>query len=95
MRSQLYDDGVKRINAKIEIPMSLEDVGQYIISAVVNGKVEIDEVTKLNKRELLRLAKTEIYDNGVEDAFKIDTTTVPDANAIVRNYVKNMFTELV
>lgn len=95
MRAQLYEDGVKRINAKIEIPMSLDDVGQYVMSALINNKVDLDEVQKLNKRELLRLAKTEIYDNGVEDAFSVDTERMPEANIIVRNYIKNMFPELV
>lgn len=94
MRAQIYEDGVKRINAKLEIPMSVDDVGQYIMSALMNGKVELDEVQKLNKRELLRLAKSEIYDNGVEDAHKQDTSKAVEANIIVRNYVKNMFPEL-
>ena len=95
MRAQVHEDGVKRINAKIEIPMSIDDVGQYVMSAIINGKIEVDGVQKLNKRELLRLAKSEIYDNGVEDAFKYDTTIYLEATIIVRNYVKNMFPELV
>lgn len=94
MRSQQYDDGVKRINAKLEIPMALDDVGVYIMSAIINDKTNIDEVTRLNKRELLRLAKNEIYDNGVRDAFKHNLDTMPEANAIVRNYIKKMFPEL-
>jgi hypothetical protein len=94
MRAQKYEDGVMRINAKIEIPMSLDDVGVYVMSAIINNKTDIDDVTSLNKRELLRLAKSEIYDNGVRDAFKHDLEKSPAANAIVKNYIKKMFPEL-
>tara|TARA_B110000444_G_scaffold205085_1_gene198197 strand:- start:237 stop:524 length:288 start_codon:yes stop_codon:yes gene_type:complete len=95
MRAQIYPDGVKRINAKIEIPMTHIDVAEYVLSAIVTENVNLDQVQRLNKRELLRVAKDEIYTQGV-DAPKqqlkgVDTET----NIIVRNYVKNMFPELV
>ena len=95
MRAQIYPDGVKRINAKIEIPMTHIDVAEYVLSAIVTENINLDQVQRLNKRELLRVAKDEIYTQGV-DAPKqqlkgVDTET----NIIVRNYVKNMFPELV
>ena len=37
MRAQKYNDGIKRINAKIEVPLSNEDVGDYILSALIGG----------------------------------------------------------
>lgn len=95
MRSQIYPDGVKRINAKIEIPMTHHDVSDYVLSAVCSDIVDINQVQKLNKRELLRVAKDEIYYKGVNQPKKgindIDTKT----DIIVRNYVKQMFPELV
>jgi hypothetical protein len=95
MRAQIYPDGVKRINAKIEIPMTHIDVAEYVLSAIVTENVNLDQVQRLNKRELLRVAKDEIYTQGVEAPKQqlkgIDTET----NIIVRNYVKNMFPELV
>lgn len=95
MRAQLYNDGVKRINAKIEIPMTHEDVAEYVLSAIVSDHVSLDEVQRLNKRELLRLAKGEIYTMGV-DAPKYRIADVDqETNIIVRNYVKNMFPELL
>ena len=36
MRAQLYKDGVLRINAKIEIPMSHHDVSEYLIASIEN-----------------------------------------------------------
>jgi hypothetical protein len=94
MRAQLYEDGVKRINAKIEIPMTHGDVSDYVLCAVACEQVTLDEVQQLNKRELLRVAKDEIYSHGAQypriKASEVDN----DTNVIVRNYVKRMFPEL-
>jgi hypothetical protein len=95
MRAQIYPDGVKRINAKIEIPMTHIDVAEYVLSAIVTENVNLDQVQRLNKRELLRVAKDEIYTQGV-DAPKQQLKGIDnETNIIVRNYVKNMFPELV
>jgi len=95
MRAQIYPDGVKRINAKIEIPMTHIDVAEYVLSAIVTENINLDQVQRLNKRELLRVAKDEIYTQGV-DAPKQQLKGVDnETNIIVRNYVKNMFPELV
>lgn len=95
MRAQIYEDGVKRINAKIEIPMTHQDVAEYILSAVVDDVIDLDGVQKLNKRELLRVAKDQIYTMGVK-APKLKLSLVDNhTDIIVRNYVKNMFPELV
>jgi hypothetical protein len=94
MRAQVYPDGVKRINAKIEIPMTHEDVAEYIMSAIVSDQVNLDEVQRLNKRELLRVAKDEIYCMGVEaPRYRINDLDT-ETKIIVKNYVKNMFPEL-
>lgn len=95
MRAQLYEDGVKRINAKLEIPMAHTDVAEYVLSAIANEAVSLDEVQKLNKRELLRIAKGEIFTFGVTAPKTMTTTIDNDTSVIVRNYVKNMFPELV
>jgi hypothetical protein len=95
MRAQIYPDGVKRINAKIEIPMTHIDVAEYVLSAIVTENINLDQVQRLNKRELLRVAKDEIYTQGV-DAPKQQLKGVDnETSIIVRNYVKNMFPELV
>ena len=41
MRAQVYPDGVKRINAKIEIPMTHQDVAEYVLSAIVNEQINL------------------------------------------------------
>lgn len=95
MRAQVYPDGVKRINAKIEIPMTHQDVAEYVLSAIVNEQINLDQVQKLNKRELLRVAKDEIYLLGVETPKTRIGNVDTETNIIVRNYVKQMFPELV
>lgn len=95
MRAQIYPDGVKRINAKIEIPMTHIDVAEYVLSAIVTENVNLDQVQRLNKRELLRVAKDEIYTQGVEAPKQQLKGVDNETNIIVRNYVKNMFPELV
>lgn len=94
MRAQLYPDGVKRINAKIEIPMSHDDVSDYIVAAIASDNVTLDEVQNLNKRELLRVAKGEIYNLGVEAPRQLTGNVDRDTSVIVKNYVKRMFPEL-
>ena len=39
MRAQVYPDGVKRINAKIEIPMTHQDVADYVLSQTPGATV--------------------------------------------------------
>jgi hypothetical protein len=94
MRAQIYPDGIKRINAKIEIPMTHDDVSAYVLSAIASDHINLDQVQKLNKRELLRVAKGEIFCMGVEapknQINKVDNETT----IIVKNYVKQMFPEL-
>lgn len=94
MRAQLYEDGIKRINAKIEIPMTHIDVSEYVLCAVACEQISLEDVQTLNKRELLRVAKDEIYTHGAQypriKAGEVDN----DTNVIVRNYVKRMFPEL-
>lgn len=94
MRAQLYEDGIKRINAKIEIPMTHTDVAEYVLSAIVSEVVDLNSVQKLNKRELLKVAKKEIYTMGVQEPKNRISNVDTETNIIVRNYVKNMFPEL-
>ena len=53
MRATIYDDGVKRIKAKIEVPMDIEDVSNFVLHALSNNVVDLGSVQTLNKRELL------------------------------------------
>ncbi len=95
MRSQVYPDGIKRINAKIEIPMTHQDVAEYVLCAIANEQINLDQVQKLNKRELLRVAKDEIYQFGIEAPKTKIGNIDKETDIIVRNYVKQMFPELV
>ena len=92
MRATEYKDGIKRIKAKIEVPLSELDVSNYVLSAITHKSINLSQVQRLNKRELLQLAKEEIKGKGTE-SIKIDAFD-NDTSVIVRNYVKQMFPEL-
>tara|TARA_B100000941_G_scaffold289838_1_gene270148 strand:- start:11 stop:292 length:282 start_codon:yes stop_codon:yes gene_type:complete len=92
MRATKYEDGVKRIKAKIEVPMCVDDVSTYILGALTSNIVDLAKIQKLNKRELLQLAKDEVRENGTK---KISIESVDnDTKVIVKNYVRQMFPEL-
>ena len=92
MRATEYKDGIKRIKAKIEVPMSELDVGNYVLSALTHNVVKLAQFQKLNKRELLQLAKEEVKEHGIK-SINIDSVE-NDTKVIVRNYIKQMFPEL-
>lgn len=92
MRATEYKDGIKRIKAKIEVPMSELDVGNYVLSALTNNVINLSQIQKLNKRELLQLAKNEVKEKGVKSVSLESVDN--DTNVIVRNYIKQMFPEL-
>jgi len=92
MRATEYKDGIKRIKAKIEVPMSELDVGNYILSALTSNVVNLTQIQRLNKRELLQLAKNEVKEKGIK-SISIESVD-NDTNVIVRNYIKQMFPEL-
>jgi hypothetical protein len=94
MRAQIYKDGVKRINAKIEVPLSDEDVGDYILSALVGESIDLKSLQTMNKRQLLHLAKEEIKTFGTENPRVRVNGIDNDTEVIVKNYVKQMFPEL-
>ncbi len=92
MRATKYEDGIKRIKTKIEVPMCVDDVSNYILSALTSNIVDLAKIQKLNKRELLQLAKDEVREKGTKH---ISIETVDnDTKVIVKNYVKQMFPEL-
>jgi hypothetical protein len=94
MRATIYQDGVKRINAKIEVPLSDEDVGDYILSALIGESIDLKRLQTMNKRQLLHLAKEEIKTFGTENP-RIRVNDIDnDTQVIVKNYVKQMFPEL-
>jgi len=94
MRATTYEDGVKRINAKIEVPLSDNDVGDYILSALLSEAIDLNRLQQLNKRQLLHLAKEEIRTFGIDQPLVRICEVDNDTRVIVKNYVKRMFPEL-
>jgi hypothetical protein len=95
MRATIDSNGVKRINAKIEIPMTSSDVTDYVLCAVVCDSLTIDDVVDLNKRELLRVAKEEIYCHGVEFPRIKASEADNETHAVIKHHIRKMFPELV
>jgi hypothetical protein len=52
----------------------------------------LTQIQKLNKRELLQLAKNEVKEKGIKSV-SIESVD-NDTKVIVRNYIKQMFPEL-
>ena len=72
--------------------MCVDDVSNYILSALTSNIVDLAKIQKLNKRELLQLAKDEVREKGTK---QVSIETVDnDTKVIVKNYVKQMFPEL-
>ena len=92
MIAREYKDVIKWTNAKIEVPMSELDVGNYVLSALTHNVVNLTQIQKLNKRELLQLAKNEVKEKGIKSV-SIESVD-NDTKVIVRNYIKQMFPEL-
>lgn len=92
MRATIYEDGVKRINAKIEVPMSDQDVSNYLLNAIASESIDLKELQRLNKRQLLHVAKEEIRYKGTKTTQH--SSVDHDTRVIVENYVKQMFPEL-
>ena len=95
MRAFTDENGEKRINAKIVIQMSIDDLSLYLISAVHNRLATLSKVLHLNKRELLRLAKEEISNNGVEAPLENRDKLDLDDEALLRKHINAMFPELL
>lgn len=94
MRATQYADGVKRINAKIEIPLGEMDVGNYVLCAIKNNTIDLPAVQQLNKRQLFQVAKDEILVVGNSDPSELIFDLDSETKIIVRNYIKQMFPEL-
>jgi len=94
MRAELYEDGIKRINTKVVVPMDITDVADYILSAVRTDAVTLREVSTLNKRQLLQVAKNEVESFGIHQPKDHIQNIDPRTESVVRGYVTDMFPEL-
>ena len=70
MRSHACEDGIKRITAKLIVPLCLDDIVLYSLSALAFTNAAADSfnpvsyLETLNKRQVFTLAKNEIIDRG-------------------------------
>jgi len=92
MRSAKCPDGKRRILTKIEVPMDVNDIASFAWSALAKEdesnsvRAPVDIMRNLNKREILRLAKKTVKEEGTAE-----TTNYP---AEVLQHVKRMFPEV-
>ena len=95
MRAELYEDGIKRINTKIVVPMDITDVADYILSAVQSGSIGVHAATHLNKRQLLQVAKDAVEGDGIHRPKELLVDVDAIIESKVRTYVGDMFPELM
>ncbi len=92
MRSSKCPDGKRRILTKIEVPMDVEDIAGLAWAAIkrtdkfMNSDEDLYNIALLNKRELLRLAKSTVKTEGTAE-----TQEYPSS---VLKHVKRMFPEV-
>ena len=95
MRSSKCPDGKRRILAKIEVPMDIEDIAGFAWTAVIKDEVSkewksrgnpAEKLKGMNKREILRLAKKTVKKDGTAEPHEYP--------AEVLQHVKRMFPEV-
>ena len=101
MRSHACEDGIKRITAKLIVPMCLDDIVLYSLSALsfanasANSFNPVTYLETLNKRQVFTLAKNEVIDRG-KDAPRSRVRSVYSEDDINRatDIIKEIFPEL-
>ena len=64
MRSQICDDGRKRIMAKVLVPITVEEITMYALRQVCTNKDPFKVINDSNKRQIFDLAKKGLYNYG-------------------------------
>jgi hypothetical protein len=97
MRSSLDDDGVRRIQAKIVVPMGIDEITAFALSnpRFAGYKAGINQFESLNKREMFQVAKESVALRGTE----LPTAIVSKMWTVIhqrraRKYVVGLFPEV-
>ena len=101
MRSHACEDGIKRITAKLIVPLCLDDIVLYSLSALAftNAAAEsfnpVSDLETPKKRQVVTLARNEVIDRG-KDVPRSRVRSVYSENDINRatDIIKEIFPEL-
>ena len=97
MRSTICDDGVKRIMAKVEVPVDSRSITYYALRhpEVMNNENPEAKIKSLNKRQIFLLAKETLRLWGTDDPF--ETVAENYKNGAVERigqHVRSLFPEI-
>ena len=70
MRSQICDDGRKRIMAKVLVPITVEEITKYALRQVCEDSDPFQPIQDSNKRQIFDLAKKGLYNYGRHEPMK-------------------------
>mgnify|MGYP000017581083 FL=1 len=101
MRSHACEDGIKRITAKLIVPLCLDDIVLYSLSALAFTNAAADSfnpvsyLETLNKRQIFTLAKNEVIDRGKNIPRSRVTSVYSEADINrATDIIKEIFPEL-
>ena len=95
MRSQICDDGRKRIMAKVLVPITVEEITKYALRQVCDKNDPFKIIQDANKRQIFDFAKKGLYNYGRhEPKTHVNKEFEPiKVNSLIET-VKNKFPEL-
>lgn len=97
MRSTICEDGVRRILAKVEIPVGSEQISTYAMVHPIfhNSNDAMNEFENLNKRQLFNLAKESIRLYGTQSPTEMVSGRWSNKQIIrAKRHVNTLFPEV-
>lgn len=95
MRSQICDDGRKRIMAKVLVPITVEEITKYALRQVCDHVDPFKTIEEANKRQVFDFAKKGLYNYGRHEPMEhVDKEFDPIKVEGLVGAVKDKFPEL-
>jgi len=95
MRSQICDDGRKRIMAKVLVPITVEEITKYALRQVCDHADPFKTIEEANKRQVFDFAKKGLYNYGRHEPMEhVDKEFDPIKVEGLVGAVKDKFPEL-
>lgn len=99
MRSKICEDGVRRIIAKVVVPMGIPEITTFALSnpAFAGDEEAMNTFENLNKRQLFKLAKDSVAYRGDDMAQAeqvVNSNWTPRQIERARKHVEMLFPEV-
>ena len=97
MRSILGEDGKRRIQAKVVVPMGIDEITMFALSnpRFADDTSAMNNFENLNKRQMFQVAKESVALRGTELPTEIVSGMWSERQmARARDYVKQLFPEV-